>query len=285
MESRKDDFQKYLQLKFDPKKELDGIIHQTRNWFNENGGPDTKAVIGISGGKDSTIAAAILVRALGEGRVIGVIMPDGQMSDLVDALDVARLLNIAYTVVDISEITKALTVASQNACDGLNRDTAYQGFGHPKCAPVEMTGVNIPPRCRMALLRAIASALPGGGRLINTCNASEDYIGYSTKDGDCAGDFSVLKDYTVTELLLMADKGLPELPYEFVHKTPSDGLCGKTDEDALTFTYEDLDRYLYGFACINPEAPAKIRARHKANLHKLSSMPYCHRSKPLDMTD
>lgn len=285
MESRKDDFQKYLQLKFDPKEELHSIIRQTRDGFDKNGGPDTKAVIGISGGKDSTIVAAILVRALGSTRVIGVIMPDGPMPDLVDALDVARQLNIAYTVVNINEITKALTAATRNACDGLNRDTVYQGFNHPRCEPVEMTAVNIPPRCRMALLRAIASALPGGGRLINTCNASEDYIGYSTKDGDCAGDFSVLKDYTVTELLLMADKYLPELPSEFVHKTPSDGLCGKTDEDALTFTYEDLDRYLYGFACIDPKAPAKIKARHAANLHKLLPMPYCHRSRPLDTAD
>lgn len=270
---RPDNFEDYMKQCFNPTKELFGIIEQTRNWFDNNGGPDTKAVIGISGGKDSTIAAAILVRALGANRVLGVIMPNGSMSDLNDAKDVIRILGIPHATCNINQAFNALMLNVADALCELNDSGCWQN----KASLDSMVAVNIPPRLRMTLLRAMANTLPGGGRLVNTCNASEDYVGYSTKDGDAAGDFSPLCQYTVTELLAMADECLPEIPRRLIHKTPSDGLCGRTDEDALGFTYDDLDRYIAGYPCSDPDANMKIHNRHVANLHKSQPMSYARR--------
>lgn len=131
--------------------------------------------------------------------------------------------------------------------------------------------VNLPPRIRMATLYAISQSLPHGGRVANTCNRSEDYVGYSTKFGDSAGDFSPLANLMVHEVIQIGYELL--LPINLISKIPSDGLCGKTDEDNLGFTYAHLDAYImYGTSGIE-EIDKKIASMHDHNLHKLNPMP------------
>jgi NAD+ synthase len=235
------------------KSTVDSIVEQIRNWFDKNG-PKASAVLGISGGKDSSVTAALLVRALGKDRVIGVLMPNGEQSDIEDSYIVCKLLDIKHYVVNIADAVKGLE-DSLEALMPLSKDAI----------------INIPPRVRMTTLYAIAQSLPNGGRVINTCNRSENYVGYSTKFGDAAGDFSVLGNFLVREVLAIGDElGLPR---ELVHKAPSDGLCGKTDEDNLGFTYDFLDSYISGEQVSDLKAVEEIERRHRLNLHKEELMP------------
>ncbi len=239
---------------FDAKKVTADVIEWVRKYFEENASSTTKAVIGISGGKDSSIAAAVCVKALGKDRVIGVLMPQGEQSDisysrlLVDTLGIRSLtINIGDTVSTfMNELSKS-------------------------AEPTPQAIINTPARIRMTTLYAVAAIF--GGRVVNTCNLSEDWVGYSTKYGDAAGDFSPLSDLTVTEVLQIGDElGLPK---ELVHKVPTDGLCGKTDEDNLGFTYAMLDTYIRGQDDLSayPEIKVKIDRLHALNLHKLRLMP------------
>ncbi len=235
------------------KKTVDQIIEQIRNWFDKNG-PKASAVLGISGGKDSTVTAALLVRALGKDRVVGVLMPNGEQGDIADSYEVCKLLDIKYYEVNIADAVNGL----KNQLSAL--------------MPVsEDTLINIPPRVRMTTLYAVAQSIPNGGRVINTCNRSENYVGYSTKFGDAAGDFSVLANFIVRDVIAIGDElGLPK---ELVHKVPSDGLCGKTDEDNLGFTYDFLDSYLSGEQVSDEALVTEIERRHRLNLHKEEQMP------------
>lgn len=239
---------------FDTTKEINNVVQWIREWFYNNG-PQANAVIGISGGKDSTIIAALLVKALGKDRVIGVMMPNGVQPDISDSEKVIELLGIKGYEVNIYDQYNAEVSALREA--GIE--------------PTKDTLINIGPRLRMTTLYAIAQALPNGGRVCNTCNKSEDYIGYSTKYGDAAGDFSPCADFTVTEMLQIGDA--LGLPHELVHKTPSDGLCGKTDEDNLGFTYEELDKYIETGFIKDPDKKAIIDRKHRLNLHKLKTIP------------
>lgn len=235
---------------FDAEFEIEQIKNWIRNWFAENG-PKASAVIGISGGKDSTIVAKLLVDALGKDRVIGVMMPNGIQKDISDSQRVVDLLGIKSYIINIED--------------------AYNGLLRQLDNPSEDTKINMPPRLRMTTLYAIAQSLPNGGRVANTCNYSEDYVGYSTKFGDSAGDFSPCCEYTVTEMLQIGDA--LGLPTELVHKIPSDGLCGKTDEDNLGFTYAELDHYIETDEIDDPVKKENIDRRHRLNLHKLQPMP------------
>lgn len=239
---------------FDANREIRKVIMWIQNWFMENG-PTANAVIGISGGKDSTIIAKLLVDALGKDRVIGVMMPNGVQSDISDSERVIEFLGIKGYEVNIYDQYNAEVSALREA--GIE--------------PTKDTLINIGPRLRMTTLYAIAQSLPNGGRVCNTCNASEDYIGYSTKYGDAAGDFSPCADFTVTEMLQIGDA--LGLPYELVHKTPSDGLCGKTDEDNLGFTYAELDKYIKTGFIKDLDKKAIIDRKHRLNLHKLKTIP------------
>ena len=240
---------------FDAEKEIEGIVAWIREWFADNG-PKATAVIGLSGGKDSTIVANLLVRALGKERVVGVLMPNGVQADIADSLEVAQSLDIKYYVVNIADAVNGLT----------NTLTALAGF-----APTKDMEINIPPRIRMTTLYAVAQAQPMGGRVVNTCNRSEDYIGYSTKYGDAAGDFSPCANYTVTEMLLLGAKlGIAS---HLVHKAPSDGLSGMTDEEKIGFNYDTLDRYILTGECEDAALKAKIDRMHVLNLHKLKTIP------------
>ena len=237
---------------FDAEKVTENLVNWVKTYFEENASPETKAVIGISGGKDSSVAAAVCVKALGKDRVIGVLMPQGEQSDISCSHLLVNTLGIKSYTINIGE-----TVST------------FMNEFSKSLEPTSQATINTPPRIRMTTLYAVAASV--GGRVVNTCNLSEDWVGYSTKFGDSAGDFSVLADLTVTEVLQVGD--LLGLPAELVHKVPSDGLCGKTDEDNLGFSYATLDHYILTGECPDPETKAKIDRLHKANLHKIQPMP------------
>lgn len=232
---------------FEPEKEVENICDWIKKYFVENG-PDSKAVIGISGGKDSTVAAALLCRALGPERVVGVLMPQGKQEDFNDALKVCDILGIKYYIINIEDICNSLYEKLQNA----DLATNYAVL------------TNTPSRIRMSILYAVAANV--SGRVANTCNRSEDYVGFSTKYGDLAGDFGVLNHYCVSQILEIGD--YLQLPKELVHKTPSDGMCGKTDEDALGFTYKELDDFILYGKTPEYEKYKKIMLANKRNKHK-----------------
>ena len=233
-------------------------INWIKDYFKDNS--DGKAIIGISGGKDSTIAAALCVEALGADRVIGVLMPNGGQHDFNDSEEVCRVLDIRGLKVNIFR-------AFTTICDQI--DYNY-GYTLDSTAHNDMIKTNLPARLRMATLYAVAALYPNS-RVVNTCNRSEDYVGYSTKYGDAAGDFSPLGNLTVREVLEIGDElGLPK---HLVHKAPSDGMCGKTDEDNLGFTYEQLDDYILGTGTVEPEVEEKIERLHNITRHKYTPMP------------
>ena len=247
---------------FNPQKDKEKIVKFIRDWFYENGNT-AKAVIGISGGKDSTIVASLCVEALGKERVVGVLMPNTTQKDINDALEVVHYLGIDYKMVNIGSAYNAI-LSQLISGKGIYINTESQQLLQ-----------NLAPRLRMATLYAIGQGITTGGRVINTCNRSEDYVGYSTKFGDSAGDISPLGAYTVDEVLAIGD--ILNLPYHLVHKTPSDGLCGKSDEDNLGFTYAVLDKYIKTGICEDKEVKAKINYLHKINEHKLKPIPMVER--------
>ena len=224
-----------------------------QQWFHENG-KDCNAVIGISGGKDSTVAAALCVKALGPDRVIGVLMPNGEQHDIKDSYRVCELLGIQPITVNIHSTCKTL----KHAIKPQLQDRWSK-----------QTSVNMPARIRMTTLYAVSQTL--NGRVINTCNYSEDYIGYSTRYGDSAGDVSPLGKFTVHEVIAIGEA--LELPAELVKKAPSDGLCGMTDEDNFGFTYQMLDDYIrYGKEPAS-DVKEKIDHLHVKNEFKLKTIP------------
>jgi len=236
---------------FDPKHAAEECVKWIRDWFEENG-KGCNAVVGISGGKDSSVVAALCVKALGKERVIGVLMPNGEQSDIDYSKDLCKTLGIESIIVNIKD-----------AVDGV-----YKGLG-PDFVVSEQTRINLPPRIRMSVLYAVSQSR--NGRVANTCNLSEDYVGYSTRYGDSVGDFSPISYFTVTEVKAIGRAlGLPE---RFIEKPPTDGLSGLTDEDKLGFTYEELDKYIR--EGIEPDKATKERIDylHKANLFKLQLMP------------
>lgn len=237
----------------DARKTKDRIVQWIRDYFEQNG-PDCSAVVGISGGKDSTVAAALCVEALGADRVVGVLMPNTEQSDILDSYKVVEHLGIKYKFMNIGPAVNELLFRLE---EGMRVS--------------EQTKVNLPARIRMATLYAVAQSLPNGGRVVNTCNRSEDYVGYSTKFGDSAGDFSPLANLMVHEVRQIGYE--LSLPATLVDKTPSDGLCGKTDEDNLGFTYAQLDSYIERGTCGIMSIDYKISEMHKHNLHKLLPMP------------
>ncbi len=239
---------------FDAKETTENLVKWVKDYFESSASPETKAIIGISGGKDSSIAAAVCVKALGKDRVIGVLMPQGIQSDIDCSRKLCDFLGIKTYTVNIGDTV-----------------TAFMDELKKHMEPNNQAIVNTPARIRMTTLYAVGATL--GGRVVNTCNLSEDWVGYSTKYGDAAGDFSPLSDLTVTEVLAVGDE--LGLPYDLVHKVPTDGLCGKTDEENLGFTYAMLDRYIRGEDDLSdvPEIKAKIDRLHNANLHKLMLMP------------
>lgn len=234
---------------FDRVKVKDDCVEWIRAFFRENG-EGCNAVIGISGGKDSSIVAALCVEALGRDRVIGVLMPNGDQADIDSSYRLVEHLGIRHYVVNIHD-----------AVEGLKNAIPMELS--------EQSRINMPPRIRMAALYAVSQCC--NGRVANTCNLSEDWVGYSTRYGDSVGDFSPLSRLTVNEVLEIGR--ILDLPSELVEKVPADGLCGKTDEDNLGFTYAELDRYIRTGEIGDKEKKKRIDYLHKKNLFKLELMP------------
>ena len=237
---------------FDAEKVKSDIVDWIRDWFDENG-KGCMAVVGLSGGKDSSVVAALCVEALGKDKVLGVMMPNGEQFDIDVAHKLAEFLDIKSMVINIKDAYEGVVGEMKK-----NFDT-FEG----------QAKVNLPPRLRMSVLYAVSQSV--NGRVANTCNLSEDWVGYATKFGDGAGDFSPLAKLTVQEVKAVGRSlGLPDM---FVDKVPIDGLCGLTDEDNLGFTYAVLDRYIREGICEDEETREKIDRMHKANLFKIEPMP------------
>ena len=238
---------------FNAKDVKERCVAWIRDFFEKNG-KGCNCVIGISGGKDSSVVAALCVEALGKERVIGVLMPDGKQSDI----DMAEKL---VDFLGITGITVNIAPAVQTVTKGVEAALSERMSGQ--------AAVNLPARLRMAILYAVDQSR--NGRVANTCNLSEDGVGYSTRYGDSVGDFSPLSDLTVAEVKLLGRAtGLPE---ELVDKAPSDGLCGKSDEDNLGFSYETLDRYIRTGEIEDETVRKRIDELHEKNLFKLQQMP------------
>ena len=238
---------------FDVKKATNDCVQWIKDFFEKNG-KDCMAVVGISGGKDSSVVAALCVEALGKDRVFGVLMPQGEQPDI----DYSRML------VDHLGIDSCVVNIGNTVCTLKHEIKPQLGDRWSK-----QTSTNLPARIRMATLYAVSQTV--NGRVANTCNLSEDWVGYATRYGDAAGDFSPLSQLTVTEVKAIGrELGLPS---ELVDRTPTDGLCGKTDEDNLGFTYAELDAYIRDGIEPNEEVKAKIDSMHEKNLFKLQLMP------------
>jgi NAD+ synthase len=239
---------------FNAEKTKNDIIAWIRGYFeNSCEGTGCNAVVGISGGKDSSIAAALCVQALGAQRVTGVLMPRGKQYDIDYSKELVSVLGIKYFIFNIEDSVNNLLSSLKDGGLSANRQAV----------------INIPARIRMTTLYAVSAAI--NGRVANTCNLSEDWVGYSTKYGDSAGDFSPLSQLTVTEIKAVgAALGLPS---KFIEKVPEDGLSGLTDEENLGFTYDVLDRYIREGLCEDTAVKEKIDRLHKNNLHKLQLMP------------
>jgi len=236
---------------FNAEKVKNDCVNWIREFF-ENNGKGCNAVVGISGGKDSSVVAALCVEALGKDRVIGVLMPCGEQHDIDCAEALVNHLGIKYYVINVKDAVDAVK-------NNLPEDIEI----------TSQTVNNIPPRVRMTTLYAVSQSV--NGRVANTCNLSEDWVGYSTRYGDSVGDFSPLSKLTVQEVKAIGY--VLGLPRELVDKTPIDGLCGKTDEDNLGFTYAELDRYIRTGKIDDLDKKALIDRKHKANLFKLQIMP------------
>lgn len=238
-----------LIIMFNAEKVKNECVQWIRDFF-ENNGKGCNAVVGISGGKDSSIVAALCVEALGKDRVIGVLMPCGEQADIDMAKLLVDTLGIKHYIVNIKD-----------AVDGLTKSIPFELS--------EQSRTNLPPRIRMSTLYAVSQS--HNGRVANTCNLSEDWVGYSTRYGDSVGDFSPCSNLTVNEMKQIGRLlGLPDM---LVDKVPIDGLCGKTDEENLGFTYAELDRYIRTGEIEDLEKKAKIDRMHKMNLFKLQLMP------------
>lgn len=240
-----------MEYNFNAQKTLDECVAWIKDFFEKNG-KGCNAVLGISGGKDSSVAAAVCAKALGKERVIGVLMPCGKQADIDCSYKLVNHLGIKHYVINIED---AVNGVLKNMPDSLEL--------------TKQTKTNLPARIRMTTVYAVAQS--ENGRVVNTCNLSEDWVGYSTRYGDAAGDFSPLSHLTVTEVKALGR--LLGLPEDLIEKTPIDGLSGKTDEENLGFTYAELDDYIRRGIAPTPEKKERIDTLHERNLFKLQLMP------------
>ena len=233
---------------FNVEKTTDAVVQWSRDWFEVNGN-GCNAIVGISGGKDSSIVAALCAKALGTDRVIGVLMPNGEQPDIDCSKRLVEHLGIPYHVCNIKKAVDGVLECMETAGIEVSRQTR----------------VNLPPRIRMSTLYALSQSK--NGRVANTCNLSEDWVGYSTRYGDAAGDFSPLGKLTVQEVKAIGR--YLQLPLDLVEKVPSDGLTDRSDEDNLGFTYAVLDKYIRTGVCEDTDTKAKIDRLNVMNAFKL----------------
>ena len=212
----------------------------------------TKVVLGISGGKDSTVSAALCARALGKENVFGIMLPDGEQADIADSREVCEALGIRYDTINIGEMHQALLKQMEGKVD-FNRES----------------NINVGPRLRMTTLRYVAQAT--GARLVGTGNLSESTVGYCTKDGDTSCDFALLLRLTSLEVVAVG-LTMPEIPRHLVVKTPTDGLSGLSDEEKMGVSYQAIHDFIRHGSSGDAAADAIISRMNRASAHK-RSMP------------
>ncbi len=244
---------------FDAEKTSLELIDWIKSYFALPENNTAKAVVGISGGKDSSLVATLCTKALGKDKVIGVLMPQGEQFDIDYSKEICEFLGIKYVIINI----KAIVDSAMHLYEAGLNTLEYNEIS-------TITKFNTPARIRMTTLYALSGTI--NGRVANTCNLSEDFVGYATKFGDGAGDFSPLMYLTVTEVKAIGRVlGIPE---KFIEKTPIDGLCGMSDEENLGFSYVLLDKYIRENICEDSMIKEKIDRLNKANKHKLLPMPH-----------
>lgn len=246
----------YFDKNFDPAKVRIKLVEWIRDFFAENG-PDCNAVVAISGGKDSSVVAALCVEALGLERVFGVLLPNGIQKDIDASEKLVAHLGLKHCIINI-----------KGAFDSTCEEIEAAGL-----TVTDQMRINLPARLRMATVYAVSQTM--NGRVANTCNLSEDWVGYATRYGDGAGDFSPLSKLTVQEVIAIGEE--LGLPYDLVHKVPVDGLSPLTDEERLGFTYATLDRYIRTGVCEDKATKERIDRMRKNNAFKLHIFPqYMH---------
>lgn len=251
-------------MSIDVKTLTEQCVAWIKNWFENYSGNAKGVILGISGGKDSTVVAALCTKALGKDKVLGILMPNGDQLDIADSVEICEFLGIKYRVVNIMPIFEALNNAIRYS------KSYYEEDFVDNFMPLSShTQTNIPPRIRMTVLYAIGQEL--GYRVAGTGNASEAFVGYTTKYGDSAYDFNPIGELTTEEVIAIGDYlGLPK---HLVYKTPSDGLCGKSDEENLGFTYEEVNKIIKHGTTGYVKIDEKIWKAHQYNLHKLFAAP------------
>lgn len=238
-----------------PKKETEKIVTFIKKYFKENkiGG----VVIGISGGKDSAVAAALFTKALKKENVLGVTMPcHSKRADKKDAELVYKKYGFEMINIDLT-----------NTFDIYKKE--IEKLGNYNENQLENSDINLKPRFRMSTLyylAALYTKIKGKTYVVaGTGNKCEIYVGYFTKGGDGMSDINILSNYTVSEVIKIGE--YLEVPKEVLYKKPSDGLGKLTDEEKLGVTYKEIEDYLAGKP-ISKEAKTKIENLHKNNLHK-----------------
>ena len=248
------------EYQFNPVEARDRLVEKIREFVH--GAGVSRVALGISGGKDSTVASALCARALGSENVYGVLMPDGVQKDIADSMAVCRATGINYRIVNINEMHNALLKAVEAGSNGEIDDYPVP-FS-------EESNVNVGPRLRMTTLRYVAQAM--GAFVCGTGNLSEATVGYCTKDGDTSCDFNPLGTLTSIEVVQVG-LTMPELPRELVQKTPDDGLSGVPDEVKLGLTYRQIHDFLRLGTSGDAAVDEKIAKREKANMHKRRMPP------------
>ena len=244
------------EYRFDAQKTRDRLVEGVKELARRQG--FERVAIGISGGKDSTVCAAICARALGKENVFGVMMPDGEQKDIADSRRVCEALGIRRRTVNIGAMHAALR-------DATDQNGPAAGEGEFAVPYSRESDINVGPRLRMTTLRYIAQAL--GARVVGTGNLSEATVGYCTKDGDTSCDFALLGALTSVEVVQVG-LTMEELPRELVVKTPTDGLSGKSDEEKLGLRYADIHAWIRLGTCGDAGTDERIARKERANLHK-----------------